>query len=365
MGRGGAAFPTGVKWEAVAQQPVRPHYLVCNADESEPGTFKDRVLLEGDPFALIEAMTIAAYATGCEHGYLYLRGEYPVAHARISHALAGGPPPRLTWAPTSSSTGFAFDIEIRTRRRRLHLRRGDRDLQLDRGLPGRAARQAAVPGRGGAVRQADRRQQRRDAHNVLPILLEGGPAFAQHRHREVDRDQAVLPFWARRAARRLRGRVRRRRSASCWSAPVACRAGIALQAVLLGGAAGAFVGPDQLEAAADLRGRPRGRGRRSARACDLRLRRDRRHPGRSCADRRLLPRRVLRPVHAVPRRRGAPGGGAGAAAVSGRVRGSVADELALLAELGTCMRDSSICGLGQTAPSAIASAIEHPGRVRQ
>ena len=69
MGRGGAAFPTGVKWEAVAQQAARPHYLICNADESEPGTFKDRQLLEGDPFALIEAMTIAAYATGCERGY--------------------------------------------------------------------------------------------------------------------------------------------------------------------------------------------------------------------------------------------------------------------------------------------------------
>ena len=69
MGRGGAAFPTGRKWEAVARQPRRPHYLVCNADESEPGTFKDRVLMEGDPFAVIEAMTIAAYATGCERGY--------------------------------------------------------------------------------------------------------------------------------------------------------------------------------------------------------------------------------------------------------------------------------------------------------
>ena len=59
VGRGGAAFPTGRKWEAVARSPVRPHYLVCNADESEPGTFKDRVLMEEDPFALIEAMTIA------------------------------------------------------------------------------------------------------------------------------------------------------------------------------------------------------------------------------------------------------------------------------------------------------------------
>src|SRR5262249_38352824 len=68
VGRGGAAFPTGVKWEAVARQPARPHYLICNADESEPGTFKDRVVIEGDPFSLIEAMTIAGYATGCELG---------------------------------------------------------------------------------------------------------------------------------------------------------------------------------------------------------------------------------------------------------------------------------------------------------
>ena len=77
MGRGGAAFPTGRKWEVVAKAAAKPHYLVCNADESEPGTFKDRLLMEGDPFAVLEGMTIAGYATGCERGYMYLRGEYP------------------------------------------------------------------------------------------------------------------------------------------------------------------------------------------------------------------------------------------------------------------------------------------------
>ena len=81
MGRGGAAFPTGRKWDAVAKAPARPHYLVCNADESEPGTFKDRVLMEGDPFAVVEGMTIAGFATGSERGYLYVRGEYPLAAA--------------------------------------------------------------------------------------------------------------------------------------------------------------------------------------------------------------------------------------------------------------------------------------------
>ena len=72
MGRGGAAFPTGRKWAAVRDQAAQPHYLVCNADESEPGTFKDRVLVEGDPFAIVEAMTIAAFATGASQGLVAL-----------------------------------------------------------------------------------------------------------------------------------------------------------------------------------------------------------------------------------------------------------------------------------------------------
>ncbi len=79
VGRGGAAFPMGRKLGDVARAAARPHYLICNADESEPGTFKDRVLMEGDPFALIESMTIAGYAAGCEKGFIYVRGEYPLA----------------------------------------------------------------------------------------------------------------------------------------------------------------------------------------------------------------------------------------------------------------------------------------------
>src|SRR5204862_7407088 len=88
LGRGGAAFPTGVKWEAVAGQPARPHYFVCNADESEPGTFKDRVLMEEDPPAVVEAVTVAGFATGAERGYIYVRGEYPVATRRLQNAIA-------------------------------------------------------------------------------------------------------------------------------------------------------------------------------------------------------------------------------------------------------------------------------------
>ena len=87
LGRGGAAFPAARKWEAVRTQAATPHHLVCNADESEPGTFKDRTLIENDPFALLESMCIAAIATRCEHGWIYLRGEYPGAEETLNTAL--------------------------------------------------------------------------------------------------------------------------------------------------------------------------------------------------------------------------------------------------------------------------------------
>lgn len=87
QGRGGAGFPTGRKWSFVASTPGGPKYVICNADESEPGTFKDRLILEGDPFSIIEAMTIAGYAIGSHDGYIYIRGEYPLAYRRIEHAI--------------------------------------------------------------------------------------------------------------------------------------------------------------------------------------------------------------------------------------------------------------------------------------
>lgn len=87
QGRGGAGFPTGVKWGFVRRAEGEKKYVICNADESEPGTFKDRMILEGDPHALIEAMTIAAYAVGADEGYIYIRGEYKLAQQRFSKAL--------------------------------------------------------------------------------------------------------------------------------------------------------------------------------------------------------------------------------------------------------------------------------------
>jgi len=87
QGRGGAGFPTGLKWNFVNKVAEEKKYIICNADESEPGTFKDRVVLEGDPHAIIEAMLIAAYAVGADEGYIYIRGEYQLAISRMETAI--------------------------------------------------------------------------------------------------------------------------------------------------------------------------------------------------------------------------------------------------------------------------------------
>ncbi len=87
QGRGGAGFPTGRKWNFVRSASGTPKYVICNADESEPGTFKDRLILEGDPFSIIEAMTLAAYAVGAHEGYIYIRGEYKLAYRRLENAI--------------------------------------------------------------------------------------------------------------------------------------------------------------------------------------------------------------------------------------------------------------------------------------
>ncbi len=86
-GRGGAGFPTGTKWGFVAREKSAKKYVICNADESEPGTFKDRLILEGDPHSIIEAMALAGYAVGADEGYIYIRGEYALAQQRLRNAI--------------------------------------------------------------------------------------------------------------------------------------------------------------------------------------------------------------------------------------------------------------------------------------
>ncbi len=111
-GRGGAAFPTGIKWKTVLGAPSATKYIVCNADEGDSGTFADRLLMEGDPYALIEGMTIAGLAVGADYGYIYVRSEYP--HAIETLRAAIGRAREVGWLGEDiHGSGRRFDLEVR------------------------------------------------------------------------------------------------------------------------------------------------------------------------------------------------------------------------------------------------------------
>jgi formate dehydrogenase iron-sulfur subunit len=110
-GRGGAGFPTGIKWRTVADTPGEQKYIACNADEGDSGTFSDRMLMEGDPFGLIESMAIAGFAVGANKGYIYLRSEYPLTHAILSRAISTARD--SGWLGRNiDGSGFDFDIDL-------------------------------------------------------------------------------------------------------------------------------------------------------------------------------------------------------------------------------------------------------------
>jgi NADP-reducing hydrogenase subunit HndC len=111
QGRGGAGFPTGLKWGMVSKEQSDEKYVVCNADEGEPGTFKDRLILEGDPHSVVEAMAIAGYATGAHVGIVYVRGEYFMSIARLKKAIKDAEAYGLL-GNDILGTGYQFDIEV-------------------------------------------------------------------------------------------------------------------------------------------------------------------------------------------------------------------------------------------------------------
>ena len=201
-GMGGAGFPTGQKWEIVAGQEPQPHYTICNADESEPGTFKDRQILAEQPHLVLEGMMLGMLVTGSEEGWIFIRHEYgPEEHvleAEIERAARGGPArrrrPRHRAAPADRDLHLA---------RRLHPRRGVGAAGVHGGPPRRAAQQAAVPRPLRAVGQADADELRRDVRRRAdhPRARRGLVEGAGHQRR--DRPEVLRRVRPRRAARRL------------------------------------------------------------------------------------------------------------------------------------------------------------------
>ncbi|HKE54398.1 MAG TPA: NAD(P)H-dependent oxidoreductase subunit E [Actinomycetota bacterium] len=353
LGRGGAAFPAGVKWEAVATQPARPHYFVCNADESEPGTFKDRVLMEGDPFAVLESLTIAGLATGSEKGFIYIRGEYPQATAALLQAIDVAYAHGFLGADVMGE-GFAFDIELRRGAGAYICGEETSLFNSIEGKRGEPRNKPPFPVEKGLFGKPTGINNVETLVNVLEILRIGGLEYAKIGTEDstgprlfcvsgcVERPGVyeVEHGVTLREVLELAGGVRR---------------GRAPKAILLGGAAGSFVTPEDL----DLRltfedtraaGVTLGSGvvmvfDEDVDLADIVVRIASFFRDESCGQ--CVPCRVgtVRQEEALTR------------LVSGRANGSREDELALIGEIGQVMRDASICGLGQLAANAVDSAI--------
>ena len=354
LGRGGAAFPTHIKWNAVASSPVRQKYVVCNADESEPGTFKDRVLMEGDPYALIEALTIMGYACGAERGYIYIRGEYPEAEARLAHAIEMARAHGFLGADVMGG-GFAFDIEVR---RGAGAYIAGEETALINSLEGKRAEprnKPPFPAQEGLFGKPTVINNVETLFSVLEVLRVGGPAFAAVGTPESTGTRlfclsgcvAVPGLYEYDFGVTLREVI---------DGAGGVAGGRPLQAVLLGGAAGVFVGPEALDMPLTFEG-VRAAGAMLGSGVVLVLDDTVSVPGllrriaqffrdESCGQ--CVPCRVgtVRQEELLARLNG------------GAPLGSVATELELLKDIGYVTRDASICGLGQTATSAVESAVK-------
>ena len=351
VGRGGAAFPTGRKWSAVAAQPSRPKYVVANADESEPGTFKDRVVMERDPFALVEATTIGGFAVGAERGFIYMRGEYPVARRRLASAIDEAYR-RGYLGRDVMGLGFDFDLELRIGAGAYICGEETALFNSLEGFRGEPRSKPPYPVEVGLFGQPTLVNNVETLVNVLPIVLHGGRAFAAT---GVGASTGTKLFCV--SGRVARPGLYELTFGATLRELLTAAGGVVddrpLQAVLMGGAAGAFLTAEELDTPLTFEGLrevnatlgsgvvvvlddtvelPPVLSRIAAFFRD-----------ESCGQ--CVPCRIgtQRQVESVVRL-AAPGG-------------DLDRELGLLADLDAVMTDASICGLGQTAASAVRSAL--------
>ncbi len=340
LGRGGAAFPTGRKWESVAKAATHPHYLVCNADESEPGTFKDRVLMEGDPFALVEGMAIAAFATGCEKGFLYVRAEYPLARKRVEGAIV------------QARAAGLLEIEIEVRRGAGAYICGEETALFNsiEGKRGEPRNKPPFPVDVGLFGKPTLVNNVETLFNVLEIVLEGGAAFATMGTKESTGTRLFC----------VSGHVQRQgvyevqmgttlRELLELAGPTR-----KTQAVLLGGAAGSFVMPEQFDVPLSFEG---------TRAIGATLGSGAVIVFDDTADMKAAMLRIARFFRdescgqCVPCRVGTKRQEEILERMFAERNGGARSDVMLLSDIAQAMRDASICGLGQTAANAIASGL--------
>jgi NADH-quinone oxidoreductase subunit F len=348
-GRGGAAFPTGMKWEMTAGAPGEERYVVCNADESEPGTFKDRILLEGDPLFVLEGMTIAGYAVGAHKGFIYIRGEYPRAHRIFAEAIqAAREASRL--GDDIFGSGYSFDVEIRSGAGAYICGEETALFESIEGKRGFPRLKPPYPTTYGLFGKPTSINNVETLCAAAWILANGAAAY---RSVGTENSPGSKLFC-------LSGDISK---PGVYEVPYGTPLGELLrmaggvvgelQAVLLGGAAGAFAGPEHLDLPMSFEGLraanlPLGSGVVMA----INRQRDMRHTLLSlahffahescgkCYPCQLGTQRQLEVLERV---------------VDGRGRGG---DVTLLQDIGFTMTNASLCGLGMTAGTAVLSAIE-------
>jgi NADH-quinone oxidoreductase subunit F len=351
VGRGGAEFPTGIKWEGAAKAPGTEKYVICNADESEPGTFKDRILLLDDPHRTIEGMAIAAYAIGARQGYLYIRAEYPYILPVLEKALNEAREANLLGENILGS-GFSFDIELRVGAGAYICGEETALFESIEGKRGFPRVKPPFPTTHGLFGKPTVINNVETLGNVPLIIAQGS---AEYRKTGTEKSPGPKLFC-------VSGDVAK---PGLYEVPfgVTLRelldmaGGVAnekkLQSVLFGGAAGAFAIPDQLDVKMtfeDLRaaGLPLGSGvvmvfdeTRDMRDVLKRLGHFFAHE--SCGKCYPCQMGTQRQMEILDR------------ISQGKV---LEGDLIRLQDIGWTMTDASLCGLGQTAASAVLSAMK-------
>lgn len=349
VGRGGAAFPTGNKWQYTRAAEGTPKFVVCNADESEPGTFKDRVLMEGDPFRVLEGMILCGYAIGAERGYLFIRGEYPEA-TRILQSAIDELHRAFLLGRNILGTDFSFDIEIRRGAGAYICGEETALFEAIEGKRGFPRLKPPFPTTHGLYGKPTAINNVETLAVIPDLIMHGGKWFRQWGTKDstgvklfcvsghVQTPGVVeVPFGTT-----LRTVIEKH-----------CGGFIGTpQAVLMGGAAGGFLTPDQLDTALtfeDLRnlGAPIGSGVIMVfnESVDLRIvLRGLAHffAHESCGKCYPCQLGTQRQMEILDR------------VSEGHAQ---AGDFIALHDIGTTMADASICGLGQTASAAVLSAL--------
>jgi len=349
-GRGGAAFPTAIKWQGVADEHGRPKHVIANADESEPGTFKDRHLMEHDPFSLVEGLTLAGLATGAENGWIYIRGEYPLATRRLEHAIEQCRTAGLLGDDVLGS-GQRFDIELRRGAGAYICGEETALMESMAGFRGEPRNKPPFPSTHGLFGEPTAVNNPETLLNALEIVEHGADTF---RLAGTEKSPGTRLFC-------LSGHVA---IPGVYEVPMGTTLGDVIElaggatgttrAILMGGAAGSFVGPDQLDmplTQEDTRERGTTLGSGVITLFDdsvdftpLVLRIAEFFKGESCGQ--CVPCRVgVVRQHEVLVEMSATGGSLSA------------ERNVLIDDMAMAMADASICGLGHTAAGAVQSAI--------